>query len=99
MNKEPTLLQDRLTRAEAEAASIRRQIATAACHEIGAHDWRLIGGVNANCEDSDCACSAPIHECRRCGACDYGDNPEAHEVRKYCAMTRQDQADDGGAGE
>lgn len=51
------------------------------------HDWKSRGGCNAGCDD-DCACSVPVHECTRCGDCDYGDNEEAEEVRRDCRMRR-----------
>jgi len=50
----------------------------------GNHEWKHIGGCNAGC-GNDCACSVPVHECRRCGDCDYGDNAEAVEARRRCA--------------
>lgn len=57
----------------------------------GNHDWRFIGGRNADCERGamDCGCSIPVHECARCGDCDYGDNDEADQVRANCAATRE----------
>lgn len=48
-----------------------------------AHDWKSRGGCNAGCS-KDCACSVPVHECTRCGDCDYGINAEAIEIRKHC---------------
>jgi hypothetical protein len=54
------------------------------CAALG-HDWVFIGGKNACCADPDCCCSVPVHECRSCGDCDYGDNNEADQVRAACA--------------
>jgi hypothetical protein len=48
------------------------------------HDWHSLGGCNAGCHD-DCSCSVPVHLCRRCGDCDYGDNEDAEQVRQECA--------------
>lgn len=53
------------------------------------HDWVFLGGCNAGC-DKDCACSVPVHECSRCGDCDYGQNDEAKDVRSNCAAERAD---------
>lgn len=57
------------------------------CHD--GHDWRSIGGANAGCDDV-CRCSVPVHQCARCGDCDYGENEEATEVRRECAEMRCD---------
>lgn len=46
-------------------------------------DMQSRGGANAGC-CADCACSVPVHSCRRCGACDYGVNEEAREVVAEC---------------
>jgi hypothetical protein len=51
------------------------------------HDMQSIGGCNAGCE-ADCACSIPVHKCSRCGDCDYGENDEAEEVRRWCKERR-----------
>lgn len=81
-------LQTALAEAEANVEQIKRQIAKASCAEAGC-DMRHVGGVNACCElERDCACSVPLHECSRCGDCDYGDNDEAAETRKHCAEMR-----------
>lgn len=53
------------------------------------HEWRHVGGCNAGCHE-DCSCSVPVHECARCGDCDYGDNPEADAKRAACAEERSD---------
>ena len=79
---------DQLERAEAEAARLRREIAQGPCREYG-HEWQSLGGTNAGCGD-DCACSAPVHVCTKCGDCDYGDNPEANAAREICAALYQD---------
>ena len=60
---------------------MRRDFLFLHCRE--AHDWVSIGGCNAGCSDF-CCCSVPVHECSRCGDCDYGENDEAEEVRKNC---------------
>lgn len=72
-----------LERAEAEAARLRREIAQGPCREYG-HDWQFHGGANAGC-GPDCGCSVSVHVCAKCGDCDYGDNPEAAELRASCA--------------
>lgn len=54
---------------------------------LAGHDWRVIGGCNAGCSH-DCGCSVPVHECSRCGDCDYGDNEDAAAVRADCATGR-----------
>ena len=74
---------DQLERAEAEAARLRREIAQGPCREYG-HDWQFHGGTNAGC-GPDCACSAPVHVCTKCGDCDYGDNSEGRDIRASCA--------------
>lgn len=62
---------------------VRRDFLFVGC-EAG-HDWQSIGGCNAGCH-ADCVCSAPVHECSRCGDCDYGDNEDAKDVREKCAF-------------
>lgn len=52
------------------------------------HDWISMGGKNASCDTDACGCSVPVNECSRCGECDYGDNEDADEVRKYCELMR-----------
>ena len=47
------------------------------------HTWKMIGGANAGCCDT-CSCSVDVHECIVCKDCDYGDTPEAIEVRAHC---------------
>jgi hypothetical protein len=80
-----TDLTQQLAKAEAEASRLRREIAQGPCREYG-HDWQFSGGMNAGCDGGDCcACSVPVHTCSKCNDCDYGDNPEADEVRADCA--------------
>lgn len=69
--------------AEAEVARLKRLAAQATCRELGRHDMVFLGGANCGCEDG--SCSVPVHECSRCGDCDYGDNYEAKETRRRCA--------------
>lgn len=47
------------------------------------HDWETLGGCNCGCADGDC--SIPVMFCKRCAACDYGDNAEAEQIRVDCA--------------
>lgn len=75
-------LADELADAEARVAQLKLQIAQGTCVETG-HDWRMIGGRNAGCDD-DCRCSVPVHVCRHCGDSDYGDNEEARQTREDC---------------
>lgn len=51
------------------------------------HDYVSMGGCNAGCHH-DCACSVPVHQCSRCGDCDYGDNREATDIRRECIDLR-----------
>lgn len=76
-------LQDKLARVEAEAARLRREIATGPCREHG-HDWKSYGGQNAGC-CSDCTCSVPVNVCAKCGEFDFGENGEAELIRSDCA--------------
>ncbi|EHK57725.1 hypothetical protein MAXJ12_08379 [Mesorhizobium alhagi CCNWXJ12-2] len=69
--------------ARAEVSRLEREAAAATCAEIG-HSWKSIGGCNAACENIDCGCSVPVHECEVCGDCDYGQNAEADEVKRTC---------------
>lgn len=55
----------------------------------GNHDWRHIGGCNAGCDDYY-VCSVPVNECAKCGDCDYGQNPDADEIRERCSGERID---------
>ena len=82
---------EEIAETEAKLASLNRQAErlpkARQCAELG-HVWRHIGGCNAGCGD-DCACSVPVHECARCGDCDYGDNAEAEAERAECAYDRE----------
>ena len=75
-------LADELADAEARVAQLKLQIAQGTCVETG-HDWRMIGGRNAGCDD-DCRCSVPVHVCQKCGDCDYGDTEEAGDIMSQC---------------
>lgn len=77
-------LASKLRDAEAEVERLKRAIGYATCQEVGEHDWKHIGGCNAGC-NKYCNCSIPVHECTRCGDCDYGDNDDARDVRRQCA--------------
>jgi predicted alpha/beta-hydrolase family hydrolase len=79
-------LQEQLQAAENRAAQLRLQIAQGPCIATG-HSWEFLGGRNAGCGD-DCNCSVPVHHCKKCGDCDYGDNAEAAEIIKECAESR-----------
>jgi hypothetical protein len=78
-------LLNELADAEARVERLRLQVAQGTCAEVG-HDWRLLGGKNAGCCD-DCGCSVPVRECAKCGDCDYGDTPEADEIRARCGAS------------
>lgn len=86
-----TLLADQLDKARAKVIELERRIGAATCAEIGRHDWESVGGCNCGCPVG--ACSVPVHRCKRCGDCDYGENDEAREIRRACADRRHD--DDG----
>ncbi len=49
------------------------------------HDWISSGGCCAGCH-RDCNCSVPVNECSRCGALDYGLNPEAFQIVAMCEI-------------
>lgn len=76
-------LHQQLADAEATAERLRRWIAAADCREVGCQMVH-IGGCNAGCGDG-CNCSVPVHQCPKCGDCDYGQNPEADAKRAACA--------------
>lgn len=77
-------IREQIAHLQAEAVRLQRQLDEGSCEELG-HDWRFIGGCNASCElERSCGCSVPVHECQRCGDCDYGDNAEASEIRERC---------------
>lgn len=83
------LLRD-LEDAEARVAELRTKIRHAHCSEVG-HDWKHIGGANASCgRGRDCGCSVPVHECTKCGDCDYGDNDEAADIINLCGARYDD---------
>lgn len=85
-------LQNELAEAEARVFALKREIATGPCIEFG-HDWKHIGGQNAACpRGGDCVCSVPVHECTKCGDCDYGDNDEAAETIASCELTYRDES-------
>lgn len=79
-------LADKIEAARAELARLERIAATATCRELGC-DMVSLGGGNCGCHEDAC-CSIPIHECSRCGDCDYGDNAEATEIRRVCREMR-----------
>lgn len=80
-------LRTQLAEAEATAERLRRQIAAADCRESGCK-MEHIGGCNAGCElGRACGCSVPVYGCPKCGDSDYGDNPEAREIRVRCAAS------------
>lgn len=68
--------------AQALVERLKRQVAGGHCREVGC-DMEHIGGCNAGCGE-DCCCSVPVHVCPKCGDSDYGDNPEAAQVRDEC---------------
>lgn len=51
------------------------------------HQWEFIGGRNCGCKDG--SCSVPVHRCKLCADCDYGENAEAADVRDLCLMERE----------
>lgn len=75
-------LADQLEAARAEVARLERLARTASCAELG-HDLALVGGRNCGCFDGS-YCSVPVHECRRCGGCDYGESDEATAAIENC---------------
>lgn len=66
-----------------ERGGVPRDILWLGCYS-GNHEWQFVGGCNAGCSDW-CGCSVPVHECAKCGDCDYGVNAEADHVRQRCA--------------
>jgi hypothetical protein len=68
--------------AKAEVARLERIAQTATCSDLG-HDWKSMGGANCGCDEGHC--SVPVHECSRCGDCDYGENEWAGRQREACA--------------
>jgi hypothetical protein len=79
---------NKLDEARAEVARLEREAAQATCRELGRHDMQSIGGRNCGCHEDAC-CSVPVNVCTRCGACDYGDNDEAREIKRRCAEVNQ----------
>lgn len=79
-------LAEEIAEAEAKLRFLRRRAASATCVELG-HDWQFIGGANCGCEDDNC--SVPVHQCTRCGDCDYGENAEADDVRSACGINER----------
>lgn len=59
----------------------KRDIIWVGCQQ--GHDWESLGGRNACCH-KECSCSVPVHRCKRCGECDYGENAEAEATRAAC---------------
>ena len=59
--------------------------------QVEGHIWRHIGDCNAGCACG--SCSVPVHECKRCSDCDYGDNDEASDTRQRCAEEMAAQAE------
>lgn len=88
-------LANEISRAEAHLEALRRRAAGATCAEMGEHDWQLMGGCNAGCHDdcSLCGCSVPVHQCSRCGDCDYGENPEAERIIANCLLAQATEPD------
>lgn len=83
----PTLA-DQIEDTRALLAKLERDAATATCAEVG-HDWECLGGAHCGCDAEDYQdCSVPVHECKRCHGCDYGDNDDARKVREQCALTK-----------
>jgi hypothetical protein len=76
---------DELHRLIAEA-----QVLAGGLHQCAAlgHKWIFMGGAHCGCDDGCGACSVGVYECESCGDCDYGDNDEADEIRRDCAMRR-----------
>lgn len=71
-------LQRRIDRAQSPGSICARE----------GHDWQSLGGRNAGC-CRDCSCSIPVHECARCGDCDYGDNAEARAKIERCELAQE----------
>ena len=80
-------LKNAINAAKTELARLERMALIATCDEVG-HDMAHIGNRNASCHP-DCACSIPVHECRRCKGCDYGENSEAKRIVESCEFQEQ----------
>lgn len=76
-------LRDQLANTEAEVEAIKRKIAAEQSCSVRGHVWVFVGGKNAGCSDV-CGCSVPVHTCRDCGDCDYGDTEEAGDIMSQC---------------
>lgn len=76
-------LQQQIEDAEATLAELRRRQKAGDCAKNG-HEMTFRGGANCGCEEGNC--SVPVYCCVHCGDCDYGDNPEAAEIRADCAL-------------
>jgi len=89
----PGPLAEEIAATKRRLAALEHQSVAATCVEMG-HDWCLMGGANCGCEwieDGETCrgmCSVPVHECRRCKDCDYGENPEGDMLRSDCATER-----------
>lgn len=57
---------------------------------IHGHTWKFIGGANAGC-CKDCTCSVDVHECMFCKDSDYGDTPEAAQMKHECEQRYGDE--------
>jgi hypothetical protein len=75
-------LKEALERARTEVARLERLAASASCREMGC-DMRHYGGKNCGCDGG--SCSVPVYVCGRCGDSDYGDNPDALQIRLECS--------------
>lgn len=79
---------EELRSARARVSRLERLAQAATCAQLGEHDWQLLGGRNAGCNDDcrECSCSVPVYQCARCGDCDYGENTEAEKIMADCAV-------------
>ncbi len=80
-------LAEEIAEAEARLEQLKRRAAAADCRTAGCN-MKFLGGKNASCDEAGCNCSVPVHQCARCGDCDYGDNKEADEIRARCKEER-----------
>ena len=74
-----------LTRLIAEAKVLAGGIPQ--CSVLG-HAWLSVGGRNCGCELG--GCSVPVYKCESCDNYDYGENPEANEIREACLVEATD---------
>ncbi len=65
---------------------VKRDILFLNCQD--GHGWVFAGSRPCGCKGG--GCSVPVHQCSRCGDCDYGDNEEAREIVAECEIERQD---------